>query len=129
MTLRTKLNELAHQFADEVLEAVRSASLEELLGESGTPRNSVRALAQSRAMAKPARSSTRLARRSPEDIKQTLDQVHVLLKGKKAGLRSEDIRKALKLDVREMPRVLKEGLTAKRLTSKGQKRATTYFAR
>jgi hypothetical protein len=34
----------------------------------------------------------------------------------------------LGLDVREVPRILKEGLTSKKLRSKGQKRATTYFA-
>jgi Fic family protein len=50
------------------------------------------------------------------------------VKAKKTGLRSEEIRRALKLDVREVPRVLKEGLTKKKLRSKGQKRATTYFA-
>jgi len=42
-------------------------------------------------------------------------------------MRSEEIRKALKLDVREVPRVLKEGVAKKKLRSKGQKRATTYF--
>jgi Fic family protein len=57
-----------------------------------------------------------------------LGTIVTLLKGKKAGLRSEQIRAALKLDVREVPRVLKEGLAKKRLRSKGQKRATTYFA-
>jgi hypothetical protein len=30
---------------------------------------------------------------------------------------------------KEMPRILKEGLSTKKLTSKGQKRATTYFAK
>ena len=43
-------------------------------------------------------------------------------------MRSEDIQKALKLDKREMPRVLEEGLTKKALKSKGQKRATVYSA-
>jgi hypothetical protein len=69
----------------------------------------------------------RLARRGPEEIAGTLGTVVSLLRGKKAGLRSEEIRKALKLDVREVPRVLKEGLAKKKLKSKGQKRATTYF--
>jgi len=43
-------------------------------------------------------------------------------------MRSEEIRKALKLDVREVPRVLKEGLSKKKLKSRGQKRATRYSA-
>jgi hypothetical protein len=44
------------------------------------------------------------------------------------GLRAEEIRKTLRLDVREVPRVLKEGLRTKKLKSKGQKRATVYSA-
>jgi hypothetical protein len=43
-------------------------------------------------------------------------------------MRAEEIRKMLGLDVREMPRILKEGFAKKALKSKGQKRATTYFA-
>jgi len=50
------------------------------------------------------------------------------VKGKPDGLRSEEIRAALQLDKREMPRVLGEGLSGKKLKSKGQKRATKYFA-
>jgi hypothetical protein len=52
-----------------------------------------------------------------------------LLKSKKAGLRSEQIRDALKLDRREMPRVLKAGLAKKAIRAKGKKRATVYSAR
>ena len=70
----------------------------------------------------------RLARRSPADIARTLDAIVILVRKTKTGMRSEEIRKALKLDVREVPRVLKEGLAKKKLRSKGQKRATTYFA-
>jgi len=34
----------------------------------------------------------------------------------------------LKMQAKEMPRVLKEGLSTKKLKAKGQKRATTYTA-
>ena len=51
-----------------------------------------------------------------------------LVKGKKDGLRAEQIRATLKMQSKEMPRVLKEGLAKKKLKTKGQKRATTYFA-
>ncbi len=70
----------------------------------------------------------RLKRRSPEDIAQALDEVVALLKKNKAGLRAEQIREQLGMQAKEMPRVLKEGLTKKAFKSKGQKRATTYFA-
>jgi hypothetical protein len=70
----------------------------------------------------------RLPRRSPEEIQKTLGSIVTLLKAKKAGLRSEQIRDALELDKRELPRVLGEGLKTKKLKSKGQKRATIYSA-
>ena len=69
-----------------------------------------------------------MARRSPADIARALDAVVILVRKSKGGMRSEEIRRALKLDVRELPRVVKEGLAKKKLKSKGQKRATTYFS-
>lgn len=45
------------------------------------------------------------------------------------GLRAEQIRAELGMQAKELPRVLKEGLASRKLRSKGQKRATTYFAR
>jgi Fic family protein len=54
--------------------------------------------------------------------------VLVLVKGKKDGLRAEQIRAALKMQSKKRPRVLKEGLAKKKLKAKGQKRATTYSA-
>jgi hypothetical protein len=45
-------------------------------------------------------------------------------------MRAENIRAKLGLQAKAMPRILKSGLAApKVLTSKGQKRATTYFAK
>ena len=131
MNLRSTLSVLAASFADSVLDAIRSASLEELLAESGggsrrgpgrPPKSATPAPASSR------RSTGRLARRSPEQIAKALDQVLALLKTKKAGLRAEQIREALKMQSKEMPRVLKEGFAKKKLKAKGQKRATTYTA-
>jgi hypothetical protein len=134
-TLKSRLDSLASSFATEVVRAIQGASLEEILGEvggakrgPGRPRRSP-VTESAPARAPKVRTGGRLSRRSPEDIKATLDKVHALVKSAKSGLRAEQIRKALKLDVREIPRVLKEGLASKKLTSKGQKRATTYFAR
>jgi hypothetical protein len=134
-SLRATLDSLANNFASAILEAIRSASLEQLLAESGAGRssNGLRAKAAGGGQPDPLKTpahkvSGRLARRSPEEIAKTLGSIVSLLKGKKAGMRSEEIRKALKLDVREVPRVLKEGLSSKKLKSKGQKRATVYTA-
>jgi hypothetical protein len=132
-SLRTQLQHLASTFADSVLAAIRSASIEEVLAESRTPDNrrappqSLRSAAPEVAKAR-ARPSGRLARRSPEEIEQTVDRVVALLKDHREGLRAEQIRAQLGMLPKEMPRVLKEGLSAKKIKSKGQKRATTYTA-
>jgi hypothetical protein len=132
-SLRSTLDSLATSFAGAVLDAIKGASLQELLAESagapkrgpGRPRGPAARVAAPAAARNP-RVAGRLARRSPEEIARTLEKIQGLLKGKKAGMRSEEIRAALQLDVREMPRVLKEGLAKKKLKSRGQKRATTY---
>jgi len=139
-SLRSQLDTLAKNFANGVLAAIRTASLDDLLAESGGAPGRSPGRRRARGggggdQPDPLRTPTakktkggRLARRSPADIARTLEKAVALVKTKKTGLRSEEIRKALKLDVREVPRVLKEGLAKKKLKSKGQKRATTYFA-
>jgi hypothetical protein len=133
-TLQSNLHDLAAAFAESILDAIRGASLHELLGEAGgAPRRGPgrpKAAPTPEPSDKPARVSRsgRLKRRSPEEIAKALDQVVALLKKEKTGLRAEQIREQLAMQSKEMPRVLKEGLSTKKLKSKGQKRATTYTA-
>jgi hypothetical protein len=130
--LHSKLNDIAQNFASAVLDAVRGASLQDLhtVGSSNVVRNGQKpSRTPSPAPAKRARSSGRLQRRSPEDIANALNKVLTALKGRKDGLRAEQIRGMTGMQAKEMPRVLKEGLSKKKLASKGRKRATTYFAK
>ena len=130
-SLRSTLNDLADTFANAVLAAIRSASIEDLLAESGGASRRGPGRPRGTTTGNPKAKRTkggRLARRSPEDIAKVLAQVVALVKKSKAGMRSEEIRKALKLDVREVPRVLREGLAKKALRSRGQRRATVYSA-
>jgi hypothetical protein len=132
--LHSQLRSLADSFVTEVLDAIRSASLDELLSDTG--RSSASPSPRRVPVARPAapkavrRSSSggRLPRRSPDDIAAALEQVVSTVKAHKDGLRAEEIRSALGMQAKEMPRILKEGLMKRRLRSKGQKRATTYFA-
>jgi hypothetical protein len=136
--LRSALSELASSFTDSVLEAIRTASIEELLaqtsmntGANGRRARSVAApapKAAAPARASRAASSGRLPRRSDEEINAALDGVVALVKKNREGLRAEQIRATLGLQPKELPRILKQGLSSKKLKSKGQKRATTYFA-
>jgi hypothetical protein len=131
-SLRSSLDDLASSFADSVLAAIRGASLDELLTDSagkskpgpGRPKKS------SNGTPKPAPepSSGRLPRRSLDDIAAALDKVVALVKKNKTGMRAEQIRAELNMQAKEMPRVLKEGLSTRKLKAKGQKRATTYLA-
>jgi hypothetical protein len=126
--LQSRLNELASSFADAVLEAVRSVSLHELQATgSGNSHQAGRAVLSTPGIAKRPRASGRLPRRSAQDIAKELGRVVALVKTHKGGLRAEQIRDRLGLQSKELPRVLKEGLSTKALKSKGRKRATTYF--
>ena len=130
-SLKTRLDSLASTFAMEVVRAIQSASLEELLGEVGGGRRGPARANGTTAEPKAARGprkSGRLARRSADDIAKTLERVVSLVKRHKQGMRAEQIRSELDMQAKEMPRVLKEGLSKKMLKSRGQKRATTYFA-
>jgi hypothetical protein len=125
--LQSQLHDLASSFADAVLQAVRTVTLQEL--QSSGSRNAQNGTPASVATAGRSRSSRRLPRRSVQDIAEQLGRVVGLVKTHKAGLRAEQIRTMLGMQSKEMPRILKEGLSSKALKSKGHKRATTYFAR
>jgi hypothetical protein len=131
--LRTQLNALAARFAQQVVAAIQSASLNELMPSGGdgvgngrSPRGTSKPTAPGWPGVKP---SGRLARRSAEEIEGTVAKIVLLVKTHREGMRAEEIRAALGMLPKEMPRILKEGVRTKKLTSKGQKRATTYFAR
>jgi hypothetical protein len=126
-TLRSTLNALVTNLASDIVDVIRSSSLDELLGERGPgrPPTSI-----SNGASKPSRTrkSGRLPRRSAEEIAAALDQIVALVRKHDDGLRAEQIRVKLGMQVKEMPRLLKEGLATKKLKAKGQKRATTYTA-
>jgi hypothetical protein len=141
-SLRNRLNDLAASFSAGVLDAIRGASLEELLSES--PGGKTRAPARSpvhaavhaaaaavvTGAAAPSRrrNGGRLPRRSAGDISQAVENIVGLLGENPGGLRAEQIRQKLGLQAKELPRPLKEGLEGGRLSKVGRKRATTYFA-
>jgi hypothetical protein len=125
-SLRTKLDELAHTFASAVLDAIRSASLDELVGDGSRQRGPGRP----RRVGPPERrapakfNGSRLARRSSEDIEKTLGLVVAALKA--GPMRAEEIQKSLALHRKELPRVLKLGLSSRAIKKRGAKRATLY---
>jgi hypothetical protein len=128
-SLRENLESLAASFAIEVVRAIQGSSLEELVGEvSAGSRRGRPAAAGSAPKAVRRAKGGRLSRRSSEDIAAALERIVGVLRKQQDGMRAEQIRKALHMQAKEMPRVLSEGLAKRKLKKKGQKRATTYFA-
>jgi hypothetical protein len=132
MTLRTHLHDLASSFADAIVDVIRFSSLDELSSQTGIDARVGRGLlpgSSGGGRTKPgdARKSRRLPRRSLEVIGRQLADVVALLKESKEGLRAEQIRERLGVQAKELPRVLKAGLSTQELTCVGNKRATTYF--
>jgi hypothetical protein len=134
-TLKNKIHALADTFASEVLAAIRGASLQEILeGGGGSARSAGRPAKAtgSDGGAHPAAAKGRrgrLARRSSADIAPVIERIVAKLKEHKGGLRSEQLQKVLHLTKREIVRPIAEALAGKKITKKGEKRSTTYFAR
>jgi len=142
--LRNTIESLASQFATSVLAALRSASIDELTDVAGrggavVRRGPGRPRAESSDTASAASSKRgvagarrgrggRLGRRTQNDISRMVESIVDVLAKSAGGLRSEQIRSALGVEAKELPRPLAEALSSGRVTKTGQKRATTYFA-
>lgn len=139
--LRSTIESLATQFATSIIGALRGASLDELLEVTrGGAGSASRARAVGVVSAASAEGSTkgtrgrgrgrggRLGRRSASDIAGMIDAIVSLLESHPEGLRAEQIREALGVEAKELPRPLADALEQNRVTKTGQKRATTYFA-
>lgn len=139
--LHNTINSLASQFAHDLLRALRGASLDEIVAETsagharrpGRPRAQVAGGGGGEVHAplfrgKHAKRSKRLARRSAADLAKMVDKLVAIVKGAKSGINAEGLKAALGIDRRELPRPLGMALESKRISKRGHKRATTYFA-
>jgi hypothetical protein len=118
MSLQRKIEGLSFTFAQSIIAALRTASLDDLNGLSRARVEQANGAAKTR--------GGRLRRRSAEDIEKTLEQIVHVLGAHPTGLRAEQLRAELHLDAKEMPRPLADGLSSGRLAKTGQRRATVY---
>lgn len=135
---QSALAEISEEFAQRVIELVRSALVAELgnltLPDGPAPAVRARAAAPKRAArraapkaaSKAAPKAARLERRTSESIAKTLDDIAALLQ-KQPGLGSEEIQKTLGLARNEVGRPIALGLSSGVLHKTGEKRATKYF--
>jgi hypothetical protein len=127
-SLQSKIEQLASEFANGVLEAVVSSPMEEILQASGGGKTSKVKFEAGTTTKQPKVKGARLARRSDEDIAAVVEQLVELLKNNPDGMRAEQIREELGLEAKELPRPIADALSSKQITKSGDKRATTYFA-
>jgi hypothetical protein len=128
--LRSSIQSLAETFAAGVIRAIRASSLEDILAESPAAKRGPGRPVSNGGPAQPARSSSgRLPRRTEKDIAAVADTIVALVKQHKEGLRAEQIRAKLSIAKKEWARPLGLALDSKKLAKKGEKRATTYFAK
>lgn len=129
MNLQKTIEARAAEFAAAIIEALRTASLEDLVTiTSGAAASRVagRVASRSKALPKTSKKAGRLGRRTASDITRTLDNIVAVLGAHPEGMRAEQIKEALGLDKREMPRPIAQGLKSGALKKSGQKRATVY---
>ena len=127
--LRTQLAELATSLVESILATARSVPLEELWADPPHARREPHPNGVEARSALPAIAFAGGAPlRSGHDNAKTLELVVLLLRGQKGGLRAEHLRNKLGVLKPEMTRVLKQGRATKKITRRGQRRATTYFA-
>lgn len=132
--LRGTIEALASQFAASIVDALRTASIDELLSvtQGGLRRGRASGKADARLEAletgRRRGKGGRLGRRSTDEIEKMIESIVGLVIAHPEGMRAEQIRDALGCEAKELPRPLADALTAGRLRKQGQKRATTYFA-
>jgi hypothetical protein len=119
-------------FVEEITSMIRTSALEvvsEALGEGGS-RPAARG-GRARAAAAPVVSSGRRAKgakRDPRLLQALTDKLGDYIK-KNPGLRIEQIGKALGTPTKDLALPVKKLIAGKKISTKGQKRATTYFAK
>jgi hypothetical protein len=127
--LRKSIHRLAQSFASGVLQAIRDSSLEDILAETTAPKRGPGRPPGKRGPGRPAGStSKRLGRRSAKDLAAVTASIVALVSKHPKGLRAEQIRAELGIAKKEWMRPLGLALDSKKLTKKGAKRSTTYFA-
>jgi hypothetical protein len=142
MSLKNTISRLAETFASEILAALRTASLDDLTALAGGGGGGGAAAAGRRRPGRPAKAAAAPAaagskvprvkkggRRSAGDIEKVATAIVGAVKGAKAGLRSEQIQKALGLSKKDTQRPIAWALEKKLLRKTGEKRGTTYFAK
>ena len=130
MTLHATINELASNFAHDLLRALRGASLEEIISE--TSGHGAR-LARGGGGPIPFRAKKgKRIRRSPEQLQKVAEQIVAIVKAHPKGINAEAIKakmgiKSGNVGAKVFTKPLGVALASKKITKRGNRRSTMYF--
>lgn len=125
------IQELASQFVHGVLQAISSASLQELaaLAEEGGPAPTRARKGKGRVTREGGgkRASERRVRRSSEDVNELAERVVDFVRQSGGDQAVSDIARGLGLETADITRPITLALRAGQLRKEGEKRLTRYF--
>lgn len=120
-TVQSAIRDRAFEFAEGLLEALRSASLSDIVG-------SERPELPPRRAPLPRQRRRKFERRTDAEIDELAKEIVDLCKKHPGGVKAEEMRSVLKVENRDLQRpiflLLKRGTVKK----SGQKRSTLYFS-
>jgi hypothetical protein len=122
-----EMNHTVQQFVAQITELARRAALDTLeaaFGARGKATAAAGTMTNISAAGRPR--GTRGSKRTAEDLRALSDQVVAFVKSN-PGLRSEQINKALGTTTKDIALPIRKLVSEGRLSSKGQKRSTTYY--
>jgi len=130
-TIRAALDSFVNDLSSLIQEAALE-SVEQALAEASTipgrGGRGARAAASSSSFVSLSQSRKKGAKRTPEELEQLIKKLHGYI-AKNPGQRIEQIAQGLDISTKELNLPAKKLISDKKLSTKGQKRATTYFAK
>jgi hypothetical protein len=130
-TIRAALDAFVNDLSSLIQEAALE-SVEQALSEASTIPGRGRGARGARASAPSfvslSQNRKKGAKRTPEELEQLIKKLHGYI-AKNPGQRIEQIAQGLDISTKELNLPAKKLISEKKLSTKGQKRATTYFAK
>jgi len=128
-TIRAALDAFVNDLSSLIQEAALE-SVEQALAEASTipGRRGRTARAAATSFVSLSLNRKKGAKRTPEELEQLIKKLHGYI-AKNPGQRIEQIAQGLDISTKELNLPAKKLISEKKLSTKGQKRATTYFAK
>jgi hypothetical protein len=128
-TIRAALDSFVNDLSSLIQEAALE-SVEQALAEASTipGRGGRGGRAAAPSFVSLAANRKKGAKRTPEELEQLIKKLHGYI-AKNPGQRIEQIAQGLDISTKELNLPAKKLISEKKLSTKGQKRATTYFAK